>query len=80
MQTYELPPLINNLYRKDKESWEQARLVAYVIAQSNSTKRLKPTDILSFNWDKPESDKETSISSSEIARLRDKANQYLKQI
>ena len=47
---YELEPLISNLHRKDRNSWEQARMIAYVIAQCNSTKKLKPTDIMQFTW------------------------------
>ena len=50
MQMYELEPLISNLHRKDRNSWEQARMVAYVIAQCNSTKKLKHTDIMKFTW------------------------------
>ena len=28
MQMYELEPLISNLHRKDRNSWEQARMIA----------------------------------------------------
>lgn len=57
-----------------KDSWEQSRLVAYMIAQTNSTKELKVTDILKFHWEKEEAD--TSISTEDVARLREKAKQY----
>lgn len=57
-----------------KDSWEQSRLVAYMIAQTNSTKELKVTDILKFHWEKEEAD--TSISNEDVARLREKAKQY----
>ena len=77
MRMYELEPLISNLHKKDRNSWEQARMIAYVIAQCNSTKKLKPTDILSFKWDKPE-DTGTSITSEDIQRLKDKASKTLK--
>lgn len=60
-------------YYAHKDGWEQARLVAYLIAQTNSTKQLKVTDILKFAWD---SDTDTSISNEDVARLRDKAKQY----
>ena len=43
---YELEPLISNIHKKNKESWEQARLVSYMIAQCNSSKKLKPSDII----------------------------------
>lgn len=76
MQMYELEPLISNLHKKDRNSWEQARMVAYVIAQCNSTKKLKPTDIMQFSWD-DDTTGETSISNEDIKRLREKAKQYI---
>ena len=75
MQMYELEPLISNLHKKDRYSWEQARMIAYVIAQCNSTKKLKPTDIMQFNWDN-DTTEETSISNEDIKRLKEKAKQY----
>ena len=74
MQMYEIQPLIASIHRKYKESWEQARLVAYITAQVNSTKKLKPTDIISFCWDDTISD--TSISNEDVQRLKEKAKQY----
>lgn len=78
MQMYELQPLISNLYLRDKNSWEQARLVAYLIAQVNSTKSLKPTDILKFFWDEETDSGNTSISDEDIERLKRKAKQFIK--
>lgn len=77
MQMYEIEALIPNLYKKNKESWEQARLIAYVMAQVNSTKSLKPSDIISFSWDKEEIEGITTISDTDIQRLKDKAITYL---
>ena len=57
-------------YYAHKEGWEQARLVAYLIAQTNSTKELKVTDILKFPWD---SEADTSISNADVDRLKEKA-------
>jgi len=34
---YEIEPLLSNIYLRNKDSWEQARMVAYIIAQTNST-------------------------------------------
>lgn len=75
MQMYELESLISNLHKKDRNSWEQARMIAYVIAQCNSTKKLKPTDIMQFTWDN-DTTGETSISNEDIKRLKEKAKQY----
>ncbi len=57
-------------YYAHKDGWEQARLVAYLIAQTNSTKQLKVTDILKFAWD---SEADTSISNEDVDRLKEKA-------
>lgn len=75
MQMYELEPLITNIHKKNKESWEQTRLLAYITAQVNSTKKLKPTDIISFSWDNEVSD--TAISNEDVQRLKNKAKQYI---
>lgn len=75
MQMYELEPLISNIHKKNKESWEQTRLLAYITAQVNSTKKLKPTDIISFSWDDETGD--TAISNEDIERLKNKAKQYI---
>ena len=62
-----------------KDSWEQARLISYIVAQCNSTKKLKPSDIMNFFWDKSE-DEDTSISDADVIRLREKAKQYENKI
>ena len=62
-----------------KDSWEQARLIAYLVAQCNSTNKLKPSDIMTFCWDKSE-DVDTFISDADVIRLREKAKQYENKI
>ena len=80
MQWYEVETCIYGLEKKHKTSWEQCRFLSYIIAQVNTTKKLKPTDILSFNWDNIEdSDKNTAISNEEIERLKNKAKQFMEK-
>lgn len=75
---YEIEALISNIHLKSKNDWEQARLVAYITAQVNSTKKLKPTDILKFNWDDAvEKTGETSISNQDVDRLNKKMQNLL---
>ena len=76
---YEIEPLVSNIYRKNKESWEQTRFISFIMAQVNSTKKLKPTDILSFNWDEvPAEEKHsTAISNDDVKRLMEQADQYI---
>ena len=72
MDFIEVESFIDGLNRRNRESWEQTRLLGYIIAQSNSTKTLKQTDILRFPWDEEEKN-DTSVTDAEIERLRAKA-------
>lgn len=76
MQMYEVKAILENLQYKNKTGWEQARMISYIIAQTNSTKQLSPTDIMKFDWDEAK-EKDTSISKDDIARLQAKANQFI---
>ena len=51
MKPYELSIICDSLHLRHKESWEQSRMIAYVMAQVNSKKKLKPTDIIKFGWE-----------------------------
>ncbi len=52
--------------------------MAYVIAQTQSTKELKITDIMKFEWDEKT---ETSIpSKADIKALKDKVNKRLNEL
>ncbi|UVR41747.1 hypothetical protein [Bacteroides ovatus] len=54
MDFIEVESFIDGLNRRNREAWEQTRLLGFIIAQSNSTKTLKQTDILRFPWDEEE--------------------------
>ena len=56
MQFYEVDALLDSYYLKHKDSWEQARLIAYMTARVNSKGDLSPTDIMKFHWEKDEHD------------------------
>ena len=54
------------------------RFLAYVIAQTQSTKELKITDIMKFEWDEKT---ETSMpSKQDIKALKDKVNKRLNEL
>jgi CRISPR/Cas system-associated exonuclease Cas4 (RecB family) len=57
MEFYEISALIENAWMKSKESWEQARLQAYLTAQVNSTKKIDMTEFMTFPWEKVETEK-----------------------
>lgn len=74
MQMYELDYLLSSINYSYREEYEIMRFQSYITAQTQSTKKLKPTDIISFNWDKQNEEKVTTISNEDINRLREKAN------
>lgn len=76
MEMYEVNALIKNQYRRHKDDWEQARLIAYLIAQCNSKKRMKLTDIVQFPWEKKKNVKD-EIDFEAIKRIRAKAHSML---
>lgn len=79
MEPYEINAALEGLQCKNRESWEQTRMVCYMLAQTNSTKKLTPSDVLKFPWDaEAEELVDTSISTEDIERLKEKAKQYIK--
>lgn len=78
MQPYELDILGELFEYAIKQEWEQTRLIGYVTAQTQTTKKLKLTDIAKFPWDK-EPKKNNYISNKDIERLTAKAASVLKQ-
>ena len=51
MRFYELSPILKNMNVSVKNDWEIARQISYIIAQTQSTKKIKPSDIMHFPWD-----------------------------
>lgn len=43
-----------------REDWERTRFMAYITAQCQSTKKMKPTDIIKFKWDNEQKVEKTS--------------------
>lgn len=77
MEMYEVKTLAKYKYFTYKESWEQTRMLAYIVAACNSTKKIKITDIIQFPWDTQETEAKV-ISQQDIERLQRKAEEYLK--
>lgn len=76
---YEVRAIMKYQYYAHKDEWESSRLIAYLIAQTNSKRKLSFTDIVKFHWEKEEeSEEETTISKEEIERLKREADQYYK--
>lgn len=78
MQIWEAYDLIEMIEYSDRTGWEQTRDLMYVEAQTHSTKKIKPTDLRKFAWDRdPEEEKKKglkkTISLSEKKALLEKA-------
>lgn len=78
MEWYEINAALKYQHYTFKEDWEQARLIAYVMAQVNSKKRLKIEDIIKFPWDKENNIDDTKITKEDIERLNKLAQAYKK--
>lgn len=70
---WELNDLVQGIKWMDRNTWEQARLQAYLTAQVNSKNKLSPTDILKLPWDEggEDIDHDTEISKEDIERLKE---------
>lgn len=74
MEMYEAKSLLNYSYYREQEQWEQTRLLAYITAQVNSTKKLKMTDIIKFQWEENQKENKAKLmDDSELQRLKAKA-------
>lgn len=80
MQMYEVKTLLKYSYFSSKNNWEQARFIAYIIAASNSTKKIEMKDLIEFPWEseKPINESPAEITKQDFERLKQKAEQYLK--
>lgn len=79
IEWYEINSLMKFQYYTIKDNWEQARLIAFMIAQTNSKRKLKLQDIVPFAWENEdgEIEEEKPITKSEIERLKAMAQNYL---
>lgn len=79
MQEWEIAPIVDNLNFLQRPEWERTRFQSYCNIQKSSTKKLKPTDLITFPWEKEESSTEQINGNSEpltqedIDRLRQQA-------
>ena len=82
---YELYILYDNLEYSDYTNKEMSRILGYIIAQTQSRKKLSPTDIMQFPWDegykkgKAEHKVDTKEDIERAKRFRDKFENILKK-
>lgn len=79
MKFYEIDCLIENLWMKNKEAWEQTRVQAYITAQTQSTKKIDMNDMMSFPWEKKaekieDTKEDIEAMRKEMKSMEDKLN------
>ena len=77
MEMFEIRALLKYEYYSHKDDWEQSRMIAYMIAQTNSKKKLTFQDITKFYWEDEEEKHDTSITKEDIERLKIRAKQIM---
>jgi hypothetical protein len=79
MEEYEVQDIISNLEYYERPEWERTRFQSYCNIQKSSSKKLKPTDLIKFPWEKEDDNTEQINGNSEpltqedIARLKEQA-------
>lgn len=79
---YELELILSNYSYHYRNDWEMTRNISYIIAQANSTKKLKPQDIMKFDWDNVSNTttkKNEKLSEKDIEMFRQKAKEIINQ-
>ena len=78
LQEYEVQSIIENLEYTEYGDWYRTRFLAYCNIQKSSTKKIKPTDLITFPWEK-ESDNTDQINGNSNEPLSKEDIQRLKE-
>jgi hypothetical protein len=72
MTAFELDAVLDSYYNNHKKELENLRFLAYTFTAPYSSKKdFKPTDIMTFDWDKE------IIENKSIEEVKDQANKFL---
>lgn len=83
LEEWEALEMLNNIDKTEKNEWERARMMMYIYSQSLTKKKLKPTDIIKFQWENEEKKDTTltkELSKNNKERLQKKAQWIKKNI
>lgn len=76
MEEYEVQDIISNLEYYERPEWERTRFQSYCNIQKDSSKKIKPADLITFPWENEHDNTEQINGNSEpltqedIARLK----------
>lgn len=68
MKWYEIVAALKHQSFAIMDSWEQARLIAFIIAQANSKERLEMDSIIKFPWDEADKEEPVIIKDTDAQR------------
>ena len=77
LELWEAYLLCENLQYCDRSIWESSRIIAFMVAQSNSKKKLKLSDVSKFEWENTKKSKPEHLSREEINK---RSENFLKRI
>lgn len=72
MRMYEAEILIDGIWKKKRQEWEQARLIAWVTLRCNTKSKVGLSEFLPFEWDKEKSEAPV-VTEEDRMRLRARA-------
>lgn len=70
MNWNEVKLLLNEMEVNNRDSWEQTRLIMWSVIQSQSSKKIKPIDVLPLSWDKVKDTPEVTREDVEAFKQR----------
>lgn len=79
MEEYEIQDIISNLEYYERPEWERTRFQTYCNLQKSSSKRISPTDLITFPWEKEDNSTDQingnsePLSKEDIQRLKEQA-------
>jgi len=77
MKWYEIAAAMRYQDYGIRDGWEQARLIAYLIAQANSKERLEVDSIIKFPWDKNQDEPPKPITHEVAQKMSEKAAELI---
>lgn len=78
LQEYEIEPIVQNIPFIEKGDWERTRFLAYCNIQKSSSKRISLQDLITFPWEKEESNTD-QINGNSNEPLSKENIQHLKE-
>lgn len=64
--------LLDEMEVNSRDSWEQTRLMMWATLQSQSSKKIKPCDVLPFSWD--QKDTVTEVTRNDVEAFKQRLN------